>query len=135
VHSKYYAYDSNYNKRFDKTKNEVALLICFLFDRSVFFSLLVPTYRKNVLLPLATSVILKLFRFIYRANNFSWRLCDPFTSLYFEAEILILIKHKIYYQNDNYIIVCDVVTFDFEKWISSPESTYISHGKLTWHFV
>jgi hypothetical protein len=33
VHSKYnYAYDSKQDKRFDKTKDEVALLLCSLFD-------------------------------------------------------------------------------------------------------
>jgi hypothetical protein len=37
VHSKYnYAYDSNKDKHFDKRKDEVAFLICFLFDCSVF---------------------------------------------------------------------------------------------------
>jgi hypothetical protein len=30
-----YSYDSNQNKRFDKTKDAVALLICFLFDHLV----------------------------------------------------------------------------------------------------
>jgi hypothetical protein len=36
VHSKYnYAYDLNQDKRFDKTKDELALLIYFLFDHLV----------------------------------------------------------------------------------------------------
>jgi hypothetical protein len=30
-----YQYDSNQDKRFDKTKDEVAFLICFLFDHLV----------------------------------------------------------------------------------------------------